>query len=47
MDSTQVAQYFPVLFLTDKLLPEGRLYQMCKADYNAGSDQFAAVSPFS
>lgn len=46
MDSTRVAQYFQVLFLTDKLLPKGRLYQMCRADYNAGSDQFAAVSPY-
>lgn len=47
MDSTQVAQLFPVLFLTDKFLPKSRLYQMCKADYNAGSDQFAAVRPYS
>lgn len=46
MDSTQVAQHFSVLFLTDKLLSKGCLYQMCKADYNAGSDQFAAVSPY-
>lgn len=47
MNSTQVAQYLPVLFLTDKLLPKGRLYQMCKADFNAGSDQFSALSPYS
>lgn len=47
MNSTQVAQYLPVLFLTDKLLPKGRFYQMCKADYNAGSDQFATVSLYS
>lgn len=47
MDSTQVAQYFPLLFLTDKLQPKGCLYQMCKADYNAGSDEFAAVCPYS